>query len=168
MKTFLVLLAAVVPASAGLLSVSRPMLTRLRDVGACFERRADAQADALGLPRRVCLDRVGTQVPADAPSPFAHDAVGVIEGAPAAGLRHIGGGARTPEGWDLVVNLLSTRAPRTVCGRLNSASASAYFPVDLEGAPLEGPVTVRGFLMDGSASCPGYARAVHFDYVPAP
>lgn len=168
MKSALALLLAASPAAAGLLSASRPMLTRLRDVKACFERRDDAQADALGLPRRVCLERVGTQVPAEAPGPFADDAAAVIEGIPASGLRHISGGARTPQGWELAVSLQSSRAGRPVCGRLSSAHLAAYFPVDLEGAPLEGPVAVRGFLMDGSSSCSVSARSVDFDYLRVP
>lgn len=180
MKTLLAALAALaaglisVPAAAqapalssayAQISEPRPV-TSMRDVDACFERGADAIADVLGLPARFCLKRVGTVQPADAVTPFNQEGFGVVEGFPAAGARkHISGGARRSDGgWDIVVDLFSAPGRKSHCGSLDRAFAAVYFPVDAVGRPLPGPVEVRGFMMDSSPRCPGYARSVQLDY----
>lgn len=177
MKTFLAVIAAgllAVPAASqtaalssayASISEAKPVVS-MRDVDACFERGADAVADALGLPARFCVKRVGTSEPADALTPFNQNGFGVVEGAPAAGARkHISGGARRSDGgWDIVVDLFSAPGREPRCGSLNRAFAAIYFPVDAVGRPLPGAVEVRGFMMDASPRCPGYARAVQLDY----
>jgi hypothetical protein len=136
------------------------------DVGACWQRADDAQADRLGLPKKFCLDRVGTSVASFSRTPFGQFSFGLIEGSPAYGLKHVGGAVRRADGgWDINVSLFdgwSKTEPR--CGMLNSAFASVYFAVDTEGKPLGGPVEVRGFLMDGAAPCAKAAAAVYFTY----
>jgi len=177
MKTFLavsavclisVTAAAQAPAlSSAYAQISEPRtVTSMREVGACFERAADATADVLGLPARFCVTRVGTVEPADAITPFNQDGFGVVEGYPAAGARkHISGGARRADGgWDIVVDLFAAPGRKPHCGSLNHAFAAVYFPVDAVGRPIPGPVEVRGFMMDASPRCPGYARAVQLDY----
>lgn len=137
----------------------------LRAVNACFEREDGADADRLGLPKRFCLDRVGTREPANAVTPFEEEGSGLIEGAPASGRKHISGGARRADGgWDLVVDLFSGPEAPQACGRLNHAFAAAYFPVDAVGRPLDGPVEVRGFLVDHSWPCAKTAAAVALPY----
>lgn len=160
--------AAQAPAlSSAYAELSEPRtVTSMREVGACFERGADAVADLLGLPARFCVERVGTVQPADAITPFNQNGFGVVEGAPAAGARkHISGGARRADGgWDIVVDLFSAPGREPRCGSLNRAFAAVYFPVDAVGRPLPGPVEVRGFMMDASPRCPGYARSAQLDY----
>lgn len=177
MKTFLALSVAClisVPAAAQVAALSSAYaqiteprtMTSMRDVNACFERAADAIADVLGLPARFCVTRVGTVEPADAVTPFNQNGFGVVEGVPAAGARkHISGGARRADGgWDIVVDLFSAPGRKPRCGSLDRAFAAIYFPVDAVGRPIPGPVEVRGFMMDASPRCPGYARSVQLDY----
>jgi hypothetical protein len=142
----------------------------LRDVDACFERPADARADALGLPLRFCIKRVGTLEPASAVTPFDNDGSGIVEGTPVAGtLKHISGGVRRADGgWDINVDLFGAPARKAVCGRLNTAFAAIYFSVDAVGRPIPGPVTVRGFMMDGAPLCRDRAASVDLDYRPSP
>jgi hypothetical protein len=168
MKTLLLLSAACLisaPAAFGQ-ALERPPVVSLRDVGACFERDADAVADVLGLPSRFCLTRVGTSEPVDAVTPFEQEGYGVVVGVPAAGARkHISGGSRRADGgWDLVVDLFQAPGRKSRCGSLDRAFAAVYFPVDAVGRPLPGPVEVRGFMMDGSSMCRTPARSVQLDY----
>ena len=138
----------------------------MRDVDACFERDVDARADALLLPLRFCVKRVGTTQPEDAMTPFNQNGYGIVEGAPAAGARkHISGGARRADGgWDLVVDLYRGRDGEVSCGRLSRAFAAIYFPVDAVGRPIDGPVEVRGFMMDGAPRCRKPMAGVQLDY----
>lgn len=168
MKTFLAFIAAGLLAAPAAFSqaLERPPVVSMRDVGACFERDADAIADALGLPARFCLTRVGTSEPDDAVTPFDREGFGVVVGVPAAGARkHISGGSRRSDGgWDIVVDLFQAPGREPKCGRLDRAFAAVYFPVDAVGRPLPGPVEVRGFMMDGSSRCREQARSVQLDY----
>ncbi|MCX5789330.1 MAG: hypothetical protein NTX64_12605 [Elusimicrobia bacterium] len=155
------------PSMAAAYSAARQALpqTALRDVNACFERAADPRADALKLPKRFCLRRVGTRLPAGAMTPFDDRGAALIEGTPSWGAKHISGGSRRQDGgWDLVADLFQAPERRFVCGRLNMAFAAAYFPVDAAGRPIDGPVEVRGFLMDGSPLCEHEAKSVDFEY----
>lgn len=137
----------------------------LRDVNSCFAREDDADADRLGLPKSFCLSRVGTKEPADAVTPFEREGAGLIEGVPAAGLKHISGGVRRADGgWDLIVDLFQAPAGAQACGRLDGAFAAVYFAVDAVGRPLDGPVEVRGFMLDQSWPCAKRAAAVDFLY----
>lgn len=140
----------------------------LRAVDACFERPVDARADALGLPLRFCIKRVGTKEPANAVTPFENEGSGIVEGVPVEGtLKHISGGARRADGgWDINVDLFEASARKPVCGRLNTAFAAIYFSVDAVGRPVAGPVTVRGFMIDGSSMCRNPAGSVQLDYRP--
>lgn len=134
-------------------------------VDACYERPDSAEADRIGLPKRLCLGTLSLTVPELSRTPFSNESYMSATGTPAAGRMHIAGGAREADGWDLVGSWLSVRAPgEPECGRLNSAHASVYAKSTLDGRLKDGPVLVRAFLMDGSSLCPGYARAVHFDY----
>ena len=167
MKIFTAVIAAgLLSAPAFAQVLDRPPVVSLRDVGACFERDADATADALGLPARFCLTQVGTSEPVDAVTPFDRGGFGVVVGVPAAGARkHIGGGSRRADGgWDIVVDLFQAPGREPACGSLGRAFAAVYFPVDAVGRPIPGPVEVRGFMMDASPRCPGYARSVQLDY----
>jgi hypothetical protein len=141
----------------------------MRYVRACFEREDDARADALGLPKRFCLDRVGTRLPAGDTTPFDDRGSALVEGSPASGAKHISGGVRRADGgWDINADLFS--APEhpagrpTACGQLNMAFAAVYFSVDFGGRTIDGPVAVRGFLMDGATLCPDSAKSVSFEY----
>lgn len=177
MKTLLALSAAcllAVPAAAEAPAISaafaqisepRPVVS-MRDVDACFERPADERADALLLPLRFCVKRVGTTQPEDAITPFNQNGYGIVEGAPAAGARkHISGGSRRADGgWDIVVDLYRGRDGESACGRLSRAFAAIYFPVDAVGRPIAGPVEVRGFMMDGSSGCRTPMAGVQLDY----
>lgn len=134
-------------------------------VDACYERTESAEADRLGLPKRLCLGTLSLTVPKYDTTPFGYESYMSATGTPAAPRMHIGGGAREADGWELVGSWASYRsAEEPVCGRLNSAHASVYAKSTLDGTLKDAPVLVRAFLMDGSALCPGYARAVHFDY----
>lgn len=133
-------------------------------VDACYERPDHPEADRLGLPKVLCLDTVSMTVSERAPSPFGIDSFMSVTGAPSAPKMHIGGGAREKDGWEVVGSWWSKRAAKPECGRLNGAHASVYVRSTDDGVLKEGPVLVRAFLMDGSALCPNYARAVHFDY----
>ena len=137
MKTLLALSAAcflAVPAAAEAPAISAAFaqimeprqVVSMRDVDACFERDVDARADALLLPLRFCVKRVGTTQPEDAMTPFNQNGYGIVEGAPAAGARkHISGGARRADGgWDLVVDLYRGRDGEVSCGRLSRAFAA--------------------------------------------
>ncbi|TPW19390.1 MAG: hypothetical protein FD126_2732, partial [Elusimicrobia bacterium] len=138
--------------------------TTLR-VDACYERPDHAEADRLGLPKRLCLETVSLTTPDLARHPFYDDSFMSVTGSPAAPRMHIAGGAREEGGWEVVGSWFSTRTEQDpVCGRLNSAHASVYVKSTPEGALKDAPVVVRAFLMDGSSLCPNYARAVHFDY----
>ncbi len=136
----------------------------LRAVDACFERDADPRADALMLPKRFCLKTVGTSVTDRDRSPFAHDANGLVD--EGQGLRpvHVSGGMRTTRGWTINVDLFKYDSPTPACGRLNYSFAAAYFDVDLEGKPLDGPVEVRGFMIDASGQCLGKAKSIKHLY----
>jgi hypothetical protein len=126
----------------------------MRDVNACFAREDGADADRLGLPKKFCLSRVGTKEPADAVTPFENEGEGLVEGSPAAGLKHISGGSRRADGgWDIVMDLFHAPAAAPSCGRLNDAFAAVYFSVDAVGRPIGGAVEVRGFLLDESFPC---------------
>lgn len=136
-----------------------------RAVGGCWERDADVDADRLGLPARFCLEAVGTSEPSDAVTPFEIDGYGVVKGTPASGLKHISGGARRKDGgWDIVVDLYEGTPAKRACGRLGHAFAAVYFPVDAVGRPLDGPVEVRGFMLDQSYPCAKPAAGVEFLY----
>ena len=159
------------PALSAALAEARGKLpvVSLRAVGACWERDASAEADRLGLPARFCLDQVGTSEPADAVTPFELDGHGVVKGTPASGLKHISGGQRRQDGgWDLVVDLFDAPRAKERCGRLDHAFAAVYFTVDAVGRPLDGPVEVRGFLLDQSYPCARPAAGVEFLYRRAP
>ncbi len=144
--------------------LSRVPRASLRVVDACFERADDARADSLNLPKRFCLKKVGTSVPETDPSPFASEANGLVDEGQGPRPVHISGGLRTTRGWTINVDIFKFDAPKPVCGRLNSSFAAAYYDVDLEGQVLDGPVSVRGFLMDGSSLCRTEARAIDFLY----
>jgi hypothetical protein len=160
--------AAEAPAiSAAFAQIMEPRsVVSMRDVDAYFERPADARADALLLPLRFCVKRVGTTQPEDAITPFNQNGYGIVEGAPAAGARkHISGGSRRADGgWDLVVDLYRGRDGEVACGRLSRAFAAIYFSVDAAGRPIAGPVEVRGFMMDGSSRCRTPMASVQLDY----
>lgn len=162
-------LAAAAAAARGLARESAGSLaarTSSVRVDACYERPDSAEADRIGLPKRLCLGTLSLTVPELSRTPFSDESYMSATGTPAAARMHIAGGAREADGWELVGSWLSARAPgEPECGRLNSAHASVYAKSTLEGTLKDGPVLVRAFLMDGSALCPGYARAVHFDYV---
>jgi len=145
-------------------ALSRVPRVSLRVVDACFERADDARADSLNLPKRFCLKRVGTTVPETDRSPFASEAKGLVDEGQGPRPVHISGGARTTRGWTINVDIFKYDSPKPVCGRLNYSFAAAYYDVDLEGVPLDGPVSVRGFLMDGSSLCRTEAKAVDFLY----
>jgi hypothetical protein len=181
MKNLLLALLFVTPASAGVADLpaaagaarglargtAAALATRtsLIRVDACYERAADAEADRLGLPARLCLETVSLTSPDLARDPFNPEAYMSVTGTPPAPRMHIGGGARESDGWEVVGSWLSTRAgKKPKCGALNSAHASIYVKTAYDGTLKDAPVTVRAFLMDGSALCPNYARAVHFDY----
>ncbi len=177
MKTFLALSVAcfiAVPAaaeapaiSAAFAQVMEPrQVVSMRDVDACFERPVDARADALLLPLRFCIKRVGTTQPEDAVTPFNQNGYGIVEGAPAAGARkHISGGSRRADGgWDIVVDLYHGLYGEVACGRYSRGFAAIYFPVDAVGRPIAGPVEVRGFMMDGSSRCKHPMASVQLDY----
>lgn len=143
---------------------SMPVVS-LRDVNACYAREDNADADRLGLPKSFCLGRVGTKEPSDAVTPFEGEGEGLIEGSPAAGLKHISGGSRRAGGgWDLVVDLFRASGSAPACGRLNAAFAAVYFAVDPVGRPLDGPVEIRGFMLDQSWPCANTAAAAEVHY----
>lgn len=134
-------------------------------VNACYERVDSAEADRLRLPKRLCLETLSLTTPDLARDPFNYEAFMSATGSPAAPRMHIGGGVREADGWEVVGSWLSVRpSENPECGRLNSAHASVYAKTTSDGTLKEAPVAVRAFLMDGSALCPNYARAVHFDY----
>ncbi|MBI5597877.1 MAG: hypothetical protein HY928_17465 [Elusimicrobia bacterium] len=180
MKALIIILLTAWPAQAGAPSLGtaavaakgmvREAVGRLATksssvrVDACYERTENAEADRLGLPKRLCLGTLSLVMREQDSSPFSYDAYMSATGDPAAPRMHIAGGAREAGGWELVGSWLSVRSTEQVCGKLNSAHASVYVKSTLEGVLVDGPVLVRAFLMDGISLCPGYARAVHFDY----
>lgn len=145
-------------------ALSRVPRVSLRAVDACFERADDANADALKLPKRFCLKKVGTSVPETDRSPFSYEGHGLVDEGQGPRPVHVSGGLRTTRGWTINVDIFKYDSPKPVCGRLNYSFAAAYFDVDLEGVPLDGPVEVRGFMMDGSGLCRTEAKAVDFLY----
>ena len=171
---FLAALLAVPASSAGFAestlsgafadAMARVPRVSLRAVDACFERVDDARADALKLPKRFCLKQVGTSVPETDRSPFSYEGHGLVDEGQGPRPVHVSGGLRTARGWNINVDIFKYDSPKPACGRLNYSFAAAYFDVDLEGVPLDGPVEVRGFMMDGSGLCRTEAKAVDFLY----
>lgn len=134
-------------------------------VNACYERADSADADRLGLPKRLCLETLSITMPGRDPHPLSYDAYLSATGSPAAARMHISGAAREKDGWELVGSWLSLwPAKEPVCGRLNSAHASVYVKSTLDGTLKDEPVVVRAFLMDGASLCRSSAHAVFFDY----
>lgn len=179
MKNLLLSLCLALPASAadlpGAVGAARGLAQNTADrlatrtstlrVDACYERIANAEADRLGLPRRLCLETLSVTVPADNPFLFSYESFMSATGTPAAARMHISGGARESDGWEAVGSWLSVRSSGApACGRLHSAHASVYAQATAEGALKDAPVKVRAFLMDGGARCRNPAPAVHFDY----
>lgn len=135
-------------------------------VDACYERAANAEADRLGLPKRLCLETLSVTVPASNPFLFSSESFISATGTPAAARMHIAGGAREADGWEVVGSWLSVRSSEEpACGRLHSAHASVYAQATTEGALKDAPVKVRAFLMDGGSLCRNPAPAVHIDYI---
>ncbi|TBR25885.1 hypothetical protein EPO15_01385 [bacterium] len=161
-------LPAALGAASGLAKETSARLaskTNTLAVNACYERVDNAEADRLGLPKRLCLETLSITMPERDPYPLSYDAYLSATGTPAAPRMHISGAAREADGWELVGSWLSLwSAKEPVCGRLNSAHASVYVKSSLDGTLKDAPVTVRAFLMDGSALCRTSAPAVHFDY----
>ncbi|MBI5241004.1 MAG: hypothetical protein HY926_11070 [Elusimicrobia bacterium] len=130
---------------------------------ACWSRPPHAEADALGLPRRFCLGRVGVSVPQPYDLPFVDGSAIIVEGEPAAGRFHIGGGARYADHWNIVGDLF-TRRGEPSCGKLTTTFAAVYVDIDLKGDILPATPEVRGFLMDGSSLCRQPAKSVEILY----
>lgn len=133
-------------------------------VDACWERSSDADADALGLPKRFCLRRLGHRTAADS-HPLGWRSSALIESDFAEGSLHVSGALRENDGWAPVANLWDDgRTGAGTCGALSRAFAAVYYRIDLEGNMKPGPLEVRGFLMDSGALCAKPAQTREFLY----
>ncbi len=134
-------------------------------VDACWSRPADATADAAGLPARFCLKRIGLINSTPGQLPFSYGSNLVVDGEPASGRLHIGGGSHNGDHWNIVGNLFGADQ-KPACGRLTSSFAAVYVNIDLKGELIDdGKIQVRGFLVDHSDyKCKTPARAVQIDY----
>jgi hypothetical protein len=150
-------------AQAAVVRASLPPRETFTQVDACWSRPAQAEADALGLPRRFCISRVGVSVPRPYDLPFVDGSVMVVEGEPVSGRLHISGGARQKDGWNIVGDLFTAEKPM-VCGELNMAFAAVYVDINAKGEILSTTPEVRGFLMDGSSLCRQPAKSVEILY----
>ena len=161
-------LDAALGAASGLAQATAARLaskTNMLPVNACYERVGNAEADRLGLPKRLCLETLSILMPERDPQPLSYDAYLSATGVPAAPRMHITGAAREADGWELVGSWLSLwSAKDPVCGRLNSAHASVYVKSTLDGTLKDAPVVVRAFLMDGASLCRTSAATIYFDY----
>ena len=106
---------------------------------------------------------MGTSVPPDA-GIFDGEATGLVDEGQGVRPGHISGGSFDGRTRGIIVELFTVDAPAPVCGKLNHAFAAVYFDVDAQGAPVDGPVEVRGFLIDGSSLCRTEAESVEFLY----
>lgn len=134
------------------------------DVNACWTREPRAEADALGLPSRVCLRRFGVAVPVGYELPFHDGSALLVEGEPASGAFHVSGGARRSDGWDIVGSILERRAKERRCGSINAGFVTVEAPIDARGNAQAGPLRVYGHLMDSSARCREPAKGSYFEY----
>ena len=138
------------------------------DVDACWSREPDVRADELGLPMKFCVKRIAIYNPAPGTLPFSYGAFMVVEGEPAQGRLHIGGGAGMKDHWNIVGNLFNTES-KPACGTLNAAFAAVYIDVDLKGEILKEPnLEIRGFMSDGSSGCRQQAPARFLSYIRVP
>ncbi|MFA6028535.1 MAG: hypothetical protein WC969_01645 [Elusimicrobiota bacterium] len=133
-------------------------------VDACWERSADADADALGLPKRFCLRRLGHRTAADS-HPLGWRSSALVESDFAEGSLHVSGALRENDGWAPVANLWDDgRTGAGTCGALSRAFAAVYYRIDLGGNMKPGPLEVRGFLMGSGALCAKPAKTREFLY----
>jgi len=133
-------------------------------VNACWERSADADADALGLPKRFL------PAPPRAPHggrfhPLGWRSSALVESDLANGSIHVSGALRE-EVWLVAGGRPLERRPDRIraCGALSRAFAAVYYRIDLEGNMQPGPLKVRGFLMDSGALCEKPAKSREFLY----
>ena len=136
------------------------------EVNACWTRPPQAEADALGLPLRICIKRAGVAVESGWDLPFSDKGSLIVEGEPSSGRFHVSGGAREADGWNIVAEIWSHEKP-AACGELNLAFAAVYVDIDAEGRIRPARPVVRGFLMDGSSLCARPAKSVEILYTPA-
>ena len=160
--------AAVVPARAESQAPAAAPAPRetYAEVNSCWTRPPQAEADALGLPSRICIKRAGVAVEPGWDLPFSDKGALMVEGEPSSGRFHVSGGAREADGWNIVAEIWSHEKP-AACGELNLAFAAVYVDIDAAGHILPARPVVRGFLMDGSSLCAGPARSVELLYTPA-
>ena len=92
-----------------------------------------------------------------------------MDGEPASGRLHIGGGSNNGDHWNIVGNLFGADS-KPVCGKLTSSFAAVYANISLKGELIaDGKIQVRGFLVDHSDyKCKTQARAVQIDYLREP
>lgn len=150
-------------AQAAAVRSDRPVRESYADFNSCWARPAQADADALGLPRRFCIRRAGVAVTIPYDLPFVDGSALIVEGEPVSGRFHISGGARGKDGWNIVGDLFHKEKP-SVCGELNVTFAAVYVDIDLKGNILSAMPQVRGFLMDGSSLCRQPAKSVEILY----
>lgn len=145
-----------------------PMRVSAMDVAGCWEREADADADALGLPPRVCLRRVGVEIPVPHELPFVQGSSMLLDSDLASGKFHVSGGARRSDGWDIVGSFLEVSDPKRGCGVLDTAFITADIAIDLKGNLQPRRPRLFGHLMDSDSLCRAQAKGRYFEYRQAP
>lgn len=141
-----------------------PMRVSAMDVAGCWEREADADADALGLPQRVCLRRVGVEIPVPHELPFVQGSSMLLDSDLASGKFHVSGGARRADGWDIVGSFLEVSDSKRGCGVLDKAFITADIAIDLKGNLQPRRPRFFGHLMDSDSLCRAQAKGRYFEY----
>ena len=133
-------------------------------VGACWVRPDWPAAEALSLPRKVCINKVGVIVPVTEGLPLGDGSALIVEGNPISGRWHINGAERRGEGWSVMGLSPSKRARAGACGELSEAAVAVYVDIDERGRIRETSLRIHGVLLDGSAECPKPADTVQILY----
>lgn len=175
MKT-LSLLSAILLESLSFAQVpetARKKIADFVDIGACWTRPANAEADRLGLPARFCVARLGLINPYPGQLPFdvgyGRPAI-VVEGSPVSAAVHIGGGANLKDHWNIDGDLWAGPEPKKPkCGTLSRAFAAIYVDITPRGEllPVQKP-EIRGFLIDEDVFCRTKAPSVDILYAREP